>query len=144
MSDKPLIMGDISQEPSMEEILASIKRVIAEDGRQPPARPARGSRPAEAPRAPPAEDDVLELQDPVGEGEGLVSDDAAAASRNALAALSALKERGESLPADDAALGAAVREMLKPMLKDWLDRRLPDMVEELVTREIARITGKHF
>jgi cell pole-organizing protein PopZ len=32
--------------------------------------------------------------------------------------------------------------MLKPLLKDWLDRNLPDMVEALVTREIARITGQ--
>jgi hypothetical protein len=135
-------MGDINQEPSMEDILASIKRVIAEDGR-PAARPARGSRPAEAPRpAPPAEEDILELQDPVGEGHGLVSDDAATASRQSLAVLASLRERVESAPADDAALGAAVREMLKPLLKDWLDRNLPDMVEELVTREIARITGK--
>jgi hypothetical protein len=144
MSDKPFDMGDINQEPSMEDILASIKRVIAEDGR-PAARPARGSRPAEAPRpAAPDEDDVLELQDPVGEGQGLVSDDAAIASRQSLAALASLSERaGEMVPAgDDAALGAAVREMLKPLLKDWLDRNLPDMVEELVTREIARITGK--
>jgi cell pole-organizing protein PopZ len=144
MSDKPLIMGDINQEPSMEEILASIKRVIAEDGR-PAARPARGSRPAEAPRpAPPPEDDVLELQDPLGEGQGLVSDDAAIASRQSLAALASLRERAETVPLDDSALGAAVREMLKPLLKDWLDRNLPDMVEELVTREIARITGKSF
>jgi len=128
----------------MEDILASIKRVIAEDGR-PAARPARGSRPAEAPRlAPPAEEDVLELQDPVGEGDGLVSDDAASASRQSLAALASLRAGGEAVPADDAALGAAVREMLKPLLKDWLDRHLPDMVEELVTREIARITGKSF
>ncbi len=142
MSDKPLDMGDINQEPSMEDILASIKRVIAEDGR-PAARPARGSRPAEAPRpAPPDEDDVLELQDPVGEGQSLVSDDAAIASRQSLAALAGLRERSEAVPADDAALGSAVREMLKPLLKDWLDRNLPDMVEELVTREIARITGK--
>ncbi|MET1112067.1 MAG: DUF2497 domain-containing protein [Allosphingosinicella sp.] len=127
----------------MEDILASIKRVIAEDGR-PAARPARGSRPAEAPRpAPPDEDDVLELQDPVGEGQGLVSDDAAIASRQSLAALASLRAAGmEAIPTDDAALGAAVREMLKPLLKDWLDRNLPDMVEELVTREIARITGK--
>ena len=128
----------------MEDILASIKRVIAEDGR-PAARPARGSRPAEAPRpAPPEEDDVLELQDPVGEAQGLVSDDAAIASRQSLAVLASLRERGAetAIPADDAALGAAVREMLKPLLKDWLDRNLPDMVEELVTREIARITGK--
>ena len=127
----------------MEDILASIKRVIAEDGR-PAARPARGSRPAEAPRPLPAEEDVLELQDPVGEGDGLVSDDAAAASRQSLAALATLRTGAEALPVDDAALGAAVREMLKPMLKDWLDRHLPDMVEELVTREIARITGKSF
>ncbi|HEX9947244.1 MAG TPA: DUF2497 domain-containing protein [Allosphingosinicella sp.] len=126
----------------MEDILASIKRVIAEDSR-PAARPARGSRPAEAPRpAPPADDDVLELQDPVGEGHGLVSDDAAIASRQSLAALAGLRERAEGVPTEDAALGAAVREMLKPLLKDWLDRNLPDMVEELVTREIARITGK--
>jgi cell pole-organizing protein PopZ len=143
MSDKPLFMGDINQEPSMEDILASIKRVIAEDGR-PAARPARGSRPAEAPRPAPAEDDVLELQDPVGEGDGLVSDDAASASRQSLAALASLRGGAESVPVDDAALGSAVREMLKPLLKDWLDRHLPDMVEELVTREIARITGKSF
>lgn len=127
----------------MEDILASIKRVIAEDGR-PAARPARGSRPAEAPRPAPDEDDVLELQDPVGEGDGLVSDDAASASRHSLAALASLRGGGETVPADDAALGAAVREMLKPLLKDWLDRNLPDMVEDLVTREIARITGKSF
>jgi cell pole-organizing protein PopZ len=136
-------MGEINQEPSMEDILASIKRVIAEDGR-PAARPARGSRPAEAPRPLPAEEDVLELQDPLGEGDGLVSDDAASASRQSLAALASLRGGAEALPADDAALGAAVREMLKPLLKDWLDRNLPDMVEELVTREIARITGKSF
>ena len=127
----------------MEDILASIKRVIAEDGR-PAARPARGSRPAEAPRPVPAEEDVLELQDPVGEGDGLVSDDAATASRQSLAALATLRSAAESIPTDDSALGAAVREMLKPLLKDWLDRHLPDMVEELVTREIARITGKSF
>lgn len=126
----------------MEDILASIKRVIAEDGR-PAARPARGSRPAEAPRPPPPEeDDVLELQDPLGEGQALVSDDAAIASRQSLAALASLRGGEAGLPADDAALGAAVREMLKPLLKDWLDRHLPDMVEALVTREIARITGK--
>ena len=145
MSDKPFDMGDINQEPSMEDILASIKRVIAEDGR-PAARPARGSRPAEAPlpELPDEDDDVLELQDPVREGQGLVSDDAAIASRQSLAALASLREHAaEMVPADDdSALGAAVREMLKPLLKDWLDRNLPDMVEALVTREIARITGK--
>lgn len=127
----------------MEEILASIKRVIAEDGRT-AARPARGARPIEAP---PPEEDVLELRDPIGEPVSpLVSDDAAAASRQSLAALSAIRERGETslagLPAGDGPLEALVREMLKPMLKDWLDARLPEIVEQLVAREVARITGR--
>ena len=129
----------------MEEILASIKRVIAEDGRVGAARPARGSRPAPAPAADdPDEEDVLELDQPITEGEGLVSEDAAAASRQSLAALTALRERGgdDPMPAGDGPLEAVVRDMLKPILKDWLDRNLPDIVEELVTREIARIAGK--
>lgn len=141
MSDNPLIMGDINHEPSMEDILASIKKVIAEDGRMNGSRPARAARPAEAPR--PLEEDVLELSDPVTEADGLISSDAAEASRQSLAALSALRERSEMpLPQGDGPLEGVVREMLKPMLKDWLDRHLPEIVEELVTREIARITGK--
>ena len=131
----------------MEEILASIKRVIAEDGRAASARPSRGSRPVEAapalPTALDADDDVLELKNPVTEGEPLVSDDAAAASRQSLAALAAMRDVNEALPGGDGPLEAVVREMLKPMLKAWLDQRLPEIVEEMVAREIARITGKH-
>ena len=137
-------MVEPNQEPSMEEILASIKRVIAEDGRG-AARPARGSRPAEAP---PPDEDVLELSNPIGEpAQPLVSENAASASRQSLAALSALRERNDtvpaaSLPVGDSPLEALVREMLKPMLKDWLDARLPEIVEQLVAREVARITGR--
>lgn len=135
-------MGDVNQEPSMEEILASIKRVIAEDGRQPTSpRPVRAPRAAEA--VAPPEEDVLELSDPISEGENLVSENAAEASRQSLAALSVARERGD-VPVGEGPLEAAVRDMLKPILKDWLDRHLPEIVEELVTREIARITGKSF
>jgi cell pole-organizing protein PopZ len=35
-----------------------------------------------------------------------------------------------------------VKEMLKPMLKDWLDRNLPPMVERFVEREIVRLTRR--
>ena len=123
----------------MEEILASIKRVIAEDSRVTgvAARARRGV----PPEPPPAnEEDVLELDDPVSENPGLMSSDAAAASRERLAALSALRQR--EIPTDAGPLEAVVREMLKPMLKDWLDEHLPAIVEQLVTREIARITGR--
>ncbi|MBS0479568.1 MAG: DUF2497 domain-containing protein, partial [Proteobacteria bacterium] len=56
-------MGDVSAEPSMEDILASIKRIIAEDTEN--GAPIRARRRA----APPAvedfveEDDVLELNE---------------------------------------------------------------------------------
>jgi len=124
----------------MEEILASIKRVIAEDGRA--ASPRLRRTPAsEAPAAEP-EEDVLELQDPVTEESGLMSSDAAAASRERLAALTSLRRGAAETSADTGALEAVVREMLKPMLKDWLDEHLPEIVESLVTREIARITGR--
>lgn len=35
-----------------------------------------------------------------------------------------------------------VKEMLRPMLKDWLDRNLPQMVERYVEREIVRLTRR--
>jgi hypothetical protein len=135
-------MGDIQQDPSMEEILASIKRVIAEDSRTAGAAAAQ-PRPRRLPPAepPPADEDVLELDDPVSEETGLLSSDAAAASRERLAALSALRQRAE-LSTDTGPLEAVVRDMLRPMLKDWLDEHLPEIVEQLVTREIARITGR--
>ena len=128
----------------MEEILASIKRVISEDGKAAAASsgPARGRKPRAVSTAPPpAEDDVLELDEPITEGPTLLSDNAAAASRQRLASLSALRQRDEA-PAESGALEAVVRDMLRPMLKDWLDQRLPEIVEELVTREIARLTGR--
>ena len=37
-----------------------------------------------------------------------------------------------------------VRELLRPMLKDWLDENLPSVVEAMVEREIERLSrGKH-
>ncbi|HEX8384477.1 MAG TPA: DUF2497 domain-containing protein [Sphingomonas sp.] len=59
-------MGDMSVEPSMEEILSSIKRIIAEE--EAPAGRRRASRPV-APAPLPSdegdEDEVLELSDPM-------------------------------------------------------------------------------
>ena len=35
-----------------------------------------------------------------------------------------------------------VQEMLRPMLKEWLGKNLPSMVERLVEREIVRLTRR--
>lgn len=118
----------------MEEILASIKRVIAEDV-PPPAPRSRAARKVE-----PGAEDVLELSQSAE--EPLLSDQAAQSSREALAALSEVSQKNPATEAGNGALDAIVREMLRPMLKQWLDERLPEMVEDMVRQEIARITGR--
>jgi cell pole-organizing protein PopZ len=126
----------------MEEILSSIKKIIAEDdGRAQPASKAR-SRAASSDAAAPsadADDTVLELTEAVVV-EQIVSADAAAASRQALSSLSRLIVKPDIAGADT--LEGLVREMLKPMLKDWLDVHLPEIVERVVAQEVARITGQ--
>lgn len=144
--------SEANPEPSMEEILASIKRVIADDNRAPGGQRGlrgRATQPAPPPEPEPEaepdgeEEDVLELDEPIRDDEGLISADRAAASRQSLAQLAALRARGEPEgPVDQGPLEAVVRDMLRPLLKQWLEERLPDMVEEMVAREIARITGK--
>lgn len=161
-------MGDISAEPSMEDILSSIKRIIAEEGdvgggrNRRPLRPAGGRPlPLTQPR------DVLELSDPVdydaedeaeepmpakmtapeptpvhvakpeNAAEPLLSRGAESATLDALSRLIVKPE----VPGSDT-LEGMVREMLRPMLRDWLDTHLPTMVEQMVAKEITRITSQ--
>ena len=139
------------QEPSMEDILASIKKVIAEEkelrASGVPAVPARTISAAREDERP---EEVLELVEPVVEEmklpaaeltPPLVSDDAAEASRRKLAALQQVAAAAPPPPQVNA-LEEVVREMLKPILKDWLDQHLPAIVDEHVRREISRITGQ--
>jgi uncharacterized protein len=189
-------------EPSMEEILASIRRIIAEDGdttAAPESAPAAAeSKPADPRPAEPAADEILELtevieadgsvvslgspvaepvverpapapviqlpqppprapepvapprpaEDEPFESDPIVSAATAAASVAALSQITALSGRTEPRSERDIPLGAGhltlemlVREELRPILKDWLDRNLPDMVERLVQVEIARLVS---
>ena len=150
-------MGDVSNEPSMEDILSSIKRIIAEEGES--AVTARTRRPARAAPPPPAmdEDEILELSEPVPAesrqaeeaapepvqatkpAEPILSATTAEATRGPLEALSRLIVKPDVAGSDT--LEGVVREMLRPMLREWLDANLPRMVEEMVQREIARITA---
>jgi cell pole-organizing protein PopZ len=201
----------IPPDPSMEEILASIRRIISDDdpkpGPSPAPAPARGAVPDEPviamPLAPPPEEDeepaaaapaamsppaarvppepVLELTQVlredgavvnilrpdqatdeerplyrpriVSEGQGaadpsLVSADVAAEAAKAISAIGRL-EHGASGPGpgDRGTAGGQtvedlVRELLRPMLKEWLDARLPGLVETVVREEIERIVRR--
>lgn len=180
-------MGDLSGEPSMEDILSSIKRIIAEES-DTPGRPKRTERPSS--RRPDIDpvprDDILELREPADGAsppiasqplqppappripelarfedasppphapvapaepavasrgmEGILSQHTAAATRGPLDTLSRLVVKPEVAGSDT--LEAMVREMLRPMLREWLDAHLPHMVEAMVAKEIDRITGK--
>lgn len=160
-------MGDMTKEPSMEEILSSIKRIIAEEGEeavQATPRRARAASPAPAPVIEPAIEEVLELTDEVVEeaampapriaakapapqaktattaDDGILSVESEVAARHSLSALSSMLVTPQD--GQDNTLDGLVRAMLKPMLKEWLDARLPALVEDMVAREIARITGR--
>jgi uncharacterized protein len=144
-------MQSASREPSMEDILASIKKVIAEEKElrtsaathvdaveEPPL-------PEEESGEPRDEDDVLELDEPLAPpadlGPPLLDENAAGQSRSALEQLQTVAASVPAAPQVNP-LEEMVREMLRPMLKQWLDEHLPQMVEEHVKREITRITGR--
>jgi hypothetical protein len=166
-------------EPSMEEILASIRRIIAEDadapaGEKPADQPAdtvegeaKPASPAAA--APPPEQDVLELTEVIEEDppvpasespathedgpepaphaepedDRLLSSTSAAASVAAMTQLVGRSQRDRSsefgLGAVDRTLEDVVRELLRPLLRDWLDEHLPQLVERLVRDELDRL-----
>ncbi len=49
---------------------------------------------------------------------------------------------GPAIDANGKTVEDLVKEMLRPMLKEWLDRNLPPMVERFVEREIVRLTRR--
>ena len=175
----------------MEEILASIRRIIADDqegGAKPaPAPPAPQTAKAGPVSAPasfaPAEEDVLDLGEvatPVArapsldlEHEDIGYRDVAEMDFDAVEPDEAppqqpepalrfepepVPERLISSRTDTTVSGSfnmlahtvlthnartledLVRDMLRPMLKSWLDENLPTLVERLVRAEIERVT----
>ena len=132
------------REPSMEEILASIKKVIAEDKDVRVAEPAAEAKPQVVDEQA-EEEEVLELNEelapPADLGPPLLDQTAAAVSRSALEHLTTVAATVPALPQANP-LEEMVREMLRPMLKQWLDDHLPRLVDEHVKREISRITGR--
>ena len=124
--------------------MASIGKAVSDE--------TRNSEPAQAMSD---EDDILELVDelpPEGEAGaddgqgGLLSTDAASVSADAFAGLAKVVEDDEiaarRLPVRHGGetIEDMVRAMLKPMLHEWLDAHLPDIVERLVQEEIQRLS----
>lgn len=173
-------------EPSMEEILASIRRIISEDGTAAPpaaepepsvdeimaAEPApmqmpesdvfdltpdmRADEPPPPPPPPPPPEPEPEPMpvyapepqsyytpepnvEPLPEDEPLMSPQTEAVAASALAGLGRLAS-GHRFEGDT--VEGLVREMLRPMLRDWMDHNLPTLVERLVEAEIERLSKR--
>ncbi|MGF1640489.1 MAG: DUF2497 domain-containing protein [Rhodospirillales bacterium] len=177
------------QEPSMEDILTSIRRILSEDGgeetagartaeeRAGPLAPAPvpespGAIASRADARPEVEEDTIEpdpepgpeprpaaarevvLEDaetisPAAEADDvlvlspdmrvpLVSAAATTASTDVLNQLAKaiLDRRDIAIGGREVTLEGMVREMLRPLLKEWLDRNLPYLIERLVKKEI--------
>jgi cell pole-organizing protein PopZ len=132
----------------MEDILASIKKVIAEEKElRTSVAPidAVEDEPLPEETAAASADDVLELDQPLAPpmdlGPPLVDEHAAGKSRQALEQLQTVAATVPQAPSGNP-LEEIIRGMLRPMLKQWLDEHLPQMVDEHVKREISRITGR--
>ena len=183
-----------TQEPTMEEILASIRRIISEDESAP--TPVTAEEAGTSPHGD-EQEDILELTQRVDAGEegaesvseSIFEPEPAPASaaptaevetsgdldiyaRQAEAAAAADLDPGYESVTDDEplvsppiaatassafvqlgravemgapnTLEAIVREMLRPMLKHWLDTNLPDIVEQAVQAEVERIARRRF
>ncbi|QTD56866.1 DUF2497 domain-containing protein [Parasphingorhabdus cellanae] len=190
-------MAEQNKESSMEEILSSIKRIIAEDKAIETDRPTEknediAERKNVSPRlktvadnvTPIAplpkniaiksgevkkatakttsdDDGVLELTNEVKDNkpssaqgvfgdrrkeERLINDKKLDSMRQSLSALVAMEDSGSTAPPTKPANGTSLedltRDLMRPMLKEWLDENLPKLVEEMVAREIQRISDQ--
>lgn len=141
-------MGDMSREPSMEDILSSIRRVIARDESTVQARLTRAAAVSDVLDLDPTSvdsqnsaADVAKEADSVA-ADPLVGSVSADAARQSLEALNAAFATTPNLSPASRTIDDIVLEALRPMLKQWLDSNLPPIVEAMVAKEIARITGR--
>ena len=138
-----------ANEPSVEEILDSIKKVIARDNRIATDSPAR--RTASAPVIQDEEEDVLDLEtagevveEMAAEGPLLPRETVSSISESlaALAVMAEPRAAPQIVRSGETSLEGLTRELLRPALAEWLEKNLPPLVEKMVAAEIARIVGK--
>ncbi|QQG35477.1 MAG: DUF2497 domain-containing protein [Micavibrio aeruginosavorus] len=167
------------QEPSIEEILASIRQIIADDDEESAAKPAPAPEPpVRAPEPEPVKSDVLELTEvihddprdnivvdlrdhedneeedlpppppprapepepePEDTGDSILTDNAAHAALQGFARLASRTPVERQSHLAGITLEDIVRDLMRPMLRDWLDQNLPPLIEKLVAKELQRL-----
>jgi cell pole-organizing protein PopZ len=163
-----MALQDQQAEPSMEEILASIRRIISEEEQTPNAAPVLDLTQTDEPPAPtstvapaPADDDIVfeAVEQAVAQEVAPVPEPVVTAPQPRQVVVEPTADAILSTPVASQAAGSlarlagtlrisdqpgqtvegVVRELLKPMLKEWLDRNLAAIVEARVEAELERI-----
>jgi cell pole-organizing protein PopZ len=150
----PPAAAGVAGDPAMDDILASIRRMLDDEGRQgTPQGEAMSDREPVlklepsmmVPETKPGPV-VAPVQDarPVATPEGLVAPAAAAATAQSIGSLvrTLAAERTMQVHSGGPTLEDLVRDEMRPLLKQWLDTNLPPLVERLVRAEIERVVGR--
>ena len=123
---------------SIEEILSSIRDIISDEDEE-------AAEEAPAADAEEKEEETVEsvesVSQPVEDSvrEELISAATASAS---LEAMSKLVADEAARPDNSSTIEQITKDLLRPMLKDWLDANLPALIEKLVQKELRRLSLK--
>jgi hypothetical protein len=162
----------VEQEPSIEEILESIRQIISDDDGDAPEGPAPG-------QASTADADILDLTETINpepavalemvnqpqvtdapeiinqpttmdkpmkdDQNSLMSAQTAEAATEELSKLlegNVAVERDEIGRTGKVTLEEITYELMKPMIKTWLDQNLPGIIEKVVQKEVEKLSRR--
>lgn len=137
------------EEQSMEEILASIRRIISEDDKNVKLDDVIDLHPNRETLDPEFTDikidenvlhlteDDLEVTSDNSSTEKIISDEISAEVKNQFDVLSKLLT--PDYKGADVKIDTLVSDLLRPMLKQWLEKNLPSLVKKMVSKEISRL-----
>lgn len=143
------------KEPSMEEILSSIRRILSNeevDGNvleKTTQNVSEGDVAVQAPQVVELTEEMMIQNQNTDSRSGteenndaLISEPTAKATADSLSELTKVIEQEKEQVQPETSLEAVVRSVLKPYLKEWLDAHLPEIVEKVVQREVRRVIDR--
>jgi cell pole-organizing protein PopZ len=163
------VKAEMAKEAAARDVLNKIDEALVTEKKTAPADIKPEAKPAAAPAAGNSQGDTDALLDSISppapvaaepapvaaaaspraaeQDSGLLSQEAASASMSAFNKLKSIEQyvppaSGPPAPAfrDGTTVEDLVTEMLRPMMKGWLDANLPQIVERIVEREIRKLT----
>lgn len=122
------LFDDPEPTPESEPVfVAPVEELIIQDWAEPEPEPVRVSAPSPRPVSAPVSDTLM-------------SQSSVSAASSALSRLQSISGTATGLESvGGITVEALARELLRPMLKEWLDTNLPAIVEAQVAAEVARI-----